>query len=63
MRITNAQRKAYAPKHNDPDLQAVKDVLGYYVGYHGSAAGYSRACMEDLAILIKMAREAKSVGS
>lgn len=53
--VTNADRKALAPRYDDPDLERVRDVLGYY----GNAAGYSRACSEDLAILIKKARYGK----
>ena len=50
--VTNADRKTYQPAHDDPDLLRIKDILGYY----GSAASYSRACHQDLAILVKKAR-------
>lgn len=51
--VTPADRRKHAPRYGDPDLARVHDVLRYY----GSAAVYSRACAEDLAILIKEARE------
>lgn len=50
--VRDVDRKAYAPlRHDDPDLEAVRDVLKYY----GTPA-LSLAAVEDLAILIKRAR-------
>ncbi len=49
--VTNQQRRVYQPlRHDDPDIQRVKDVLRYY-GFRGS-----RPLHEDLAVLIKLAR-------
>lgn len=58
VQVSDAQRKAANLAHNDPDLEAVKDVLGYY----NTRAYYSRHCAEDLAILIKRARRTTEYG-
>lgn len=50
--VTNQQRRAYQPIcHNDLDVERVRDVLKYY-----DIRGWSKALIEDLAVLIKMAR-------
>lgn len=52
VQVSQADRDREALAHNDPDLAAVRDVLDFY----NTRAYYSRACAEDLAILIKRAR-------
>lgn len=54
--MSAAQRDAVDIPWDDPDLARVKDVLTYY----GSAAGYSRACVRDLCVLVKQARGRKA---
>lgn len=50
--VTNQQRRSYQPiLHNDLDVERVRDVLRYY-----DIRGWSKALIEDLAVLIKLAR-------
>lgn len=50
--VTNQQRRVYQPIHHDDlDVERVRDVLKYY-----DIRGWSKALIEDLAVLIKMAR-------
>lgn len=58
VQVTHADREREAVTHDDSDLAAVRDVLDYY----NTRAYYSRACAEDLAILIKRARRNDGAG-
>jgi hypothetical protein len=51
--VSPATRSSFDVPFDDPDFVAVRGVLGHY----GSAAGYSRSCAMDLAVLVKNARQ------
>lgn len=53
VQVSPAERNSYTLAHNDPDLEAVRDVLAYY----NLKAYYSKNCAADLTILIKRARK------
>lgn len=54
--VTTAQRLLHHIPHDDPDLERVRDVLRYHLGVTSRMA-IPRQCQEDLAVLVKMARE------